>query len=68
MKDLTKSLEGEAKEVGLNINVTKTKVMTIGTWSTTEKIKVDIEDLDECEKFCYLGIAPSVRATVVKGK
>jgi len=37
------------------MNVAKTKIMTVGNWSTSAKIKVGSEVLQDCEEFCYLG-------------
>jgi hypothetical protein len=55
MQAITSSLEQEAKKIGLNINIAKTKIMTIGNWTTTNKIQVGGEELEECQEFCYLG-------------
>jgi len=67
MQATTSSLEDEAKKVGLMINVPKTKVMTVGNWSTSAKIKVGSEVLQDFEEFCYLGSTIS-KDEVVKGK
>jgi hypothetical protein len=52
MQVTTSSLEQVAK-IGLNINVAKTKIMTIGNWTTTNKIQVGGEEPEECQEFCY---------------
>jgi len=35
--------------------MTMTKIMLVGDWTTAAKIRIGCEELDECEKFCYLG-------------
>jgi len=52
MQAMTSLLEDEAKKVGLMLNVAKTKIMTVGNWSASAKIKVGIEGLQDCEDFC----------------
>jgi hypothetical protein len=55
MQTLTSSLEEVAKKFGLVINVVKTKIMTVGNWTSTVKIKVGSQEVEECQEFCYLG-------------
>ena len=33
----------------------KTKVMHIGNWTTTGKVMIGPEEVEECGEFCYLG-------------
>jgi len=47
--------------------VAKTKIMTVGNWKTTGKIKVGSKEIDECHKFCILA-APSPTTEVVTGR
>lgn len=55
MQAMTQSLEVVAGKVGLVINTTKTKIMTVGKWNSTEKITIGADEVDACEEFCYLG-------------
>jgi Reverse transcriptase (RNA-dependent DNA polymerase)/Endonuclease/Exonuclease/phosphatase family len=55
MRELTGSVEREAGLVGLRINTSKTKVMKVGKWETSENIEVEGDVLEEVEDFCYLG-------------
>jgi len=48
MQTMTSALEEEAKKFGLGIYVAKTKIMTVGNWKTTGKIKVGSKEIDEC--------------------
>ena len=55
MRKLTGSVEREAGLVGLRINTSKTKVMKVGKWESTENITVGRDVLEEVEDFCYFG-------------
>jgi len=55
MQTTTSALKEKAKKFGLVINVAKTKVMTVGIWKSTGKIKVGSKEIEECHEFCYLG-------------
>jgi len=48
MQTLTPALEEEAKKFELVINGAKTKVMTVGNWKSTGKIKVVSKGIEEC--------------------
>ena len=50
----TEKLEEIAKEVGLHINYTKTKAMTIGT-NTAESIEINQQRVEVVKNFTYLG-------------
>jgi len=53
MQSLTSALREEATKIGLVINVTK--IMCIGNSTTTRKIMIGPEEVEECGEFCYLG-------------
>ena len=55
MQTMTSALGSEAAKIGLVINVAKTKIMCIGNWTTTGKITIGTEEVEECREFCYLG-------------
>ena len=55
MKDTTAKLAEEAKKVGLQINVAKTKIMKVGNWTDDERIQIGTEVVQTCDQFCYLG-------------
>ena len=55
MEGTTLKLAEEARKVGLQINVAKTKIMKIGTWSADEQIQIGTEVVETCDQFCYLG-------------
>ena len=54
MQSLMSALREEATKIGLVINVAKTKIMRIGNWTTTGKILIGPEEVEECGEFCYL--------------
>jgi len=47
MQAMTSKLE-TSKKVGLQINVAKTKFMSIGYWTNQSSILVDSEQVEEC--------------------
>ena len=53
LQEKTNKLQEYAKQTGLNINIKKTKIMTIN--ATPEPITIDNEILEEVEDFTYLG-------------
>ena len=53
MKDTTAKLAVEAKKIGLQINVAKTKIMKVGNW-TDDEIQISTEVVETCHQFCYL--------------
>jgi len=55
MQTTTSALEEEAKKFELVINVAKTKVMTVGNWKLTGKIKIGSKEIEECHELSYLG-------------
>ena len=55
MIELTKRVEAEAGRAGLRINATKSKVMRVGHWETTQEIRAGGEPIDEVDDFGYLG-------------
>ena len=54
MQDKTTALYNVSRQLGLNIHKGKTKVMRLNTEST-DKIKLNGEDLGDIDKFIYLG-------------
>ena len=54
MQEKTSILSTYARQVGLNINITKTEVMTFNT-PNPQPIKIDEKDLPMTEQFKYLG-------------
>lgn len=43
------------KQVGLKVNVSKTKLMRLNTGTNLSPLLIDGETIDEVESFCYLG-------------
>jgi hypothetical protein len=55
MKERLKQLKGEAELAGVNINVKKTKEMTVNVTTTTEKLYIDGKEIEQFDSFSYLG-------------
>jgi len=57
MQAMTSSLEvraEKAEKFGSNMNVVKAKIMAVGNWTISAKIKVGNEVFQEYEEFYYL--------------
>ena len=54
IQDKTTRLDQEARRVGLNINIDKTKVMRINS-RNKDAIKLRGQDIEDVEQFTYLG-------------
>jgi len=54
MHTTTSALEEAAKKSGLVNNVAETKVMTVGNWKSTGKIKIGSKQIEKCQEFSYL--------------
>lgn len=55
LQELTSDLHREAMKVGLRISAEKSKVIHVGTLARVPKINVGGQDLEEVDKFTYLG-------------
>uniref|UniRef100_A0A914URD9 Reverse transcriptase domain-containing protein n=1 Tax=Plectus sambesii TaxID=2011161 RepID=A0A914URD9_9BILA len=55
LQEPTSNLHREAAKVGLRISAEKSKVMHVGTQVGVPKIRVEGQDLEEVERFTYLG-------------
>ena len=55
MAELLKRVEVESELLGLNLNVSKTKIMAIGPDSVEEPLIIDGNEADAVSKFNFLG-------------
>jgi len=55
MRDLTEKVKDQAASLGLKINTSKTKIISIGKCIGNESLEIDGERVEKVEEFCYLG-------------
>src|SRR6218665_3678861 len=55
LQELTDEVHSSSQRFGLNINVEKTKTMTIGKHQKTVEIKIEGQTLEQVTEFIYLG-------------
>jgi len=55
LQELTDSVHDSSKRFGLQINVQKSKTMTIGKQPKELEVKLDGEELEQVTEFVYLG-------------
>jgi len=69
-KALDGKSSGGGSKVGLAVNPDKTKVIKIGKWQETHRIKIDEVTTEEVENLCYLVsvLTLNTKQTTVFGK